>query len=344
MKRILLILCLFIFLSCGGEAKITLKFVQPQSTIEYIDEKPLDIALEVQGGVDSVSVVLNNEFSISLQDYRARIQNSELRLGENVLVAKAYKSGKQTAKKYLLFHVKTTHSPSIWKPQIIRKLKHETDAFTQGLFFHKGKLYESTGGRGRSRLMIRDSKDGKEIKSVNLANRYFGEGATIYDNKVYYITWTSGEGFIFDAESLQKLATFNYARYTQEGWGLATIKNQLVMSNGTEKLLFFDPQTMQFQKTISVLSHRGKEKNLNELEYDGKFLYANVWLTNEIMVINPKSGRVEAIIDCSDLVAQERSRNNNSDNVLNGIAYNPNNQNFYLTGKNWEYIYEVSFK
>ncbi len=342
MKQILSILCLFIILSCGEEKKVTLKFAQPQGSIEHTDEKPLKITLEVKGQVDSVSVVLNNEFSIRLEDYSARIHNSKLRLGENVLIAKAYKSGKQIAKKYLLFHVKTTHSPSVWKPEIIRKLKHETDAFTQGLFFHKGKLYETTGERGHSRLMIRDLKDGKILKSVKLANRYFGEGATIYGNKVHYLTWTSGEGFIFDAETLQKLATFNYARYTQEGWGLTTIANQLVMSNGTEKLLFFDAKTMQFQKTISVLSHRGKEKHLNELEYDGTFLYANVWLTNEIMVINPQSGRVEAIIDCTDLVKQEKIKQ--TDNVLNGIAYNPKNQNFYLTGKNWEHIYEVRLR
>lgn len=343
MYKLFFAFCLFYLVSCGTSGKVTLSFEQPKSDTQYFDDKDLEIKLNLQGEVDSLSLVLNNLDLIPMQENRARINAKKLLLGENILVAQAYKAGKSVAKKYLLFDVATKHVPERWKVKVLRRLKHETDAFTQGLFWHNNKLYETTGENGHSRLMIRDTKDGNILKMVKLADSYFGEGATMLKNKIYYITWNSGNGFVFDMETLQQLSTFNYSKYTKEGWGLTTINDNLVMSNGSEKLLFFRPQGMQLYKSLSVISNRGKHTELNELDYDGTYIYANVWQTNEIMVINPNSGRVEAIIDGTNLVKKEKNAQQNPhSDVLNGIAYNPVSQTFYLTGKNWEHIYEVA--
>lgn len=345
MRRIVVIACLFIFVACGVSRKVKMEFEQPVSGITYIDSQDVQVKLSIEGTVDSVILTLNNEYRTLLQKNQANFTSQQTVLGENVLVAEAYQSGKRVAKKYLLFQIITKHVPAIWKPKVLRKLKHETDAFTQGLFVHNGKLYETTGERGHSRLMVRDLEDGAVLKTVAIPARYFGEGATVWNQKIYYITWTSGEGFVFDAEHLKQEGTFKYGKYTKEGWGLATVDNNLVMSNGSEKLLFLNPETMQLYKSLSVVSNRGKQTQLNELEYDGTYLYANVWFANEITVINPTTGRVEAIIDCKDLVKLEKNAQANPDSdVLNGIAYNSETHTFYLTGKNWEHIYEVSLE
>lgn len=342
MRKTFMFACLFVLVACGASRKVEMKFEQPVNGNRYTDTKNIEVKLSIEGAVDSVVLMLNNEHRILLQEYRANLTPQQTVLGENVLVAEAYKSGKKVAKKYLLFEIVTNHIPTIWKPKVLRKLKHEADAFTQGLFIHNEKLYETTGERGHSRLILRDLKDGNILKSVAIPAKYFGEGATVWNQKVYYITWTSGEGFIFDAEHLTKEGTFNYGKYTKEGWGLVAVEKSLVMSNGSDKLLFFHPENMQFYKSLNVVSNRGKQAQLNELEYDGHYIYANVWMTNEITVINPRSGRVEAIIDCTNLVRQEKRALQNPDSdVLNGIAYSARTQTFYLTGKNWEHIYEV---
>lgn len=345
MSRVLYIFCLLWFISCGTSEKVALDFEKPQKGIEYTDEQNIEVLLNIEGDTDSVVVILNNQENIPLENNAATISADHLLLGENILVAKAYKGGKDIAKKYLLFQLKTNHTPTLWKPNVLRKIKHETDAFTQGLFVYEDKLYESTGERGHSRLMIRDMHNGEVLKETKLNGKYFGEGATVYNGQLYYITWTSGEGFIFNAETLQETAKFNYGKHTAEGWGLTTVGESLVMSNGSEKLLFFHPQTMQLYKTLTVLSDKGEQTQLNELEYDGTYLYANVWMTNEILVISPRTGRVEAIIDCSGLfVLEKRAQNNPMSDVLNGIAYRPETGTFFLTGKNWEHIYEVDLK
>ncbi|MBS9767624.1 MAG: glutaminyl-peptide cyclotransferase [Flavobacteriaceae bacterium] len=328
--------------SCGVSDKIEIAFESPKATEKYFDNTPISVKLEVAGQPDSVVLVLNKEHRVSLQDNQANIPAENLLLGENVLVAQAYKKGKSSIKKYALFEVKTKTIPQKWQVKILRKIQHGKDAFTQGLFIHNGKLYETTGERGHSRLLCRDLENGKVLQTKKIDNRYFGEGATIWNNHIYYITWTSGQGFVFDADTFLQTATFQYGKYTEEGWGLTTIGEQFAMTNGTDKILFFNPQTMQLTKELSVNSNEGKWQSLNELEFDGIYLYANVWLTNKIVAINPKSGVVVAVIDCTNLVnLEENARYNPESDVLNGIAYNPETKTFYLTGKNWEHIYEV---
>lgn len=339
--RLVCSIFLWLLVACGGQQKveITLKVTPQKNT--YKDSEIVTLDVVSDSHLDSVIIRFNNEF-IKWNGTPIVLSKNHYKMGENLLVAEAMKGGKTVNKKYAQFLVKPTKNPKQWGVKVLRRLKHERNAFTQGLSYYKGLIYETTGENGHSRIIVRRKEDGTIIKSEPIADKYFGEGSTIFQNKLYYITWLSGEGFVFNAQTLEHERTFRYGNYTKQGWGLTSVGSQLVMSNGTEKLLFFEPQTMRLQGSIDVYTPMGKQTELNELEYDGKYIYANVWMKDIILVIQPKTGTVEAVIDGSSLFKMEKyAKENPNEDVLNGIAYNPEANTFYLTGKNWEYIYEV---
>jgi glutamine cyclotransferase len=166
---------------------------------------------------------------------------------------------------------------------------------------------------------------------------YFGEGITIFGNAIYQLTWQEQKCFIYNKESLQLEREVSYVG---EGWGLCNDGKLLIMSNGTERLTFRNPKTFAVERTIEVYTHQGPVTNLNELEYADGLIYANVWMTNKVAVIDPMSGKVLAEIDATDLVLEGKQ----SGDVLNGIAYNPTTKKWYMTGKNWPKLFEVMFK
>lgn len=211
---------------------------------------------------------------------------------------------------------------------------HDTQAFIQGLVIHEGKLYESTG-QEKSWLGIVDINTGKADKKVILDDAYFGEGITILNNKIYQLTWKSKVGFIYDLKTFKKLGEFTYET---EGWGITHDSQHLIMSDGTEKLLFLDTVTFKPVKTLRVTDENGAVKMLNELEYVEGFIMANVWETNNIVKIDPNTGKVVGRLDLSSLTRDARMRNPNAE-VLNGIAYHPVTKLLLVTGKNWPMIY-----
>lgn len=322
--------------------QVTLTYGQPAKGQIYNDKATIPVQIAVEGTADSVILYCNRRRQPPSKNNTWEIPVPALVMGENLLVANAYKNGKSVAKKYIQFKVQPQTPSQKWSYKLIRKIHHATTSFTQGLFYHKGKLYESTGERGHSKLMTINPKDGKVLKSVKLTSHYFGEGATILNDKVYQITWTSGIGFIYDAETLKETSTFNYQKDSSQGWGLTTYKSQLVMSNGSHQLLFFDAKTMQLEDFIEVYSSNGKENMLNELEYAQGYIYANIWFKNHIAIIAPETGKVIAYIDCQELATAEQKLGiNPAEDVFNGIAYNADTDTFYITGKRWHYIYEV---
>lgn len=340
--RLVYSIFLGLLVACGGaKQKIDMEIeVNPQKKI-YKDNEAISIDIVANNRVDSITIRFNNSY-VKWQNTPIVLNKNHYKMGENLLVAEAMKDGKVASKKYATFSVIPSENPKQWDFKILRKLKHERDAFTQGLSYYNGLIYETTGENGHSRVIMRTAKDGSILKKVDIPAKYFGEGSTIFEDKLYYITWLSGEGFVFHTNTLEQERTFQYGSYTKQGWGLTAIGSQLVMSNGSEKLLFFEPKTMRLQGTVNVYTPMGKQMELNELEYDGKYIYANVWMKDIILVIQPKTGKVEAVIDASRLFKMEKyAKDNPSEEVLNGIAYNPETNTFYLTGKNWEYIYEV---
>ena len=222
-----------------------------------------------------------------------------------------------------------------YKAQVVAEYPHDRTSYTQGLFFYEGQMYESTGLNGKSTFRKVDIRTGKALYRLNFDRRYFLEGSVEKDGNVYMLTWQNNVAFVYDAKTLKYKKSYSYPR---EGWGLATDGKSLIASDGSANLYFLDDDFRTARKVTVRLNGR-PVNDLNELEYiDGK-IWANVYLTDLIVIVNPADGNVEATVDCSGLLPS-RLRYDDTD-VLNGIAYNPADGKIYLTGKNWCRLYEV---
>lgn len=221
---------------------------------------------------------------------------------------------------------------------IVNTYPHDSKAYTQGLEFHNGILLEGTGQYGTSTLRKTDYKTGNATKKIDLDQKYFGEGITVLNNKLYQLTWQNNKGFIYDANTFEKIKDFDYFK-NMEGWGLTNDGEKLYMSVGTEKIYILDPETLKEVDHINVYTKTTKIEALNELEWiDGK-IWANVYQKDAIAVINPKTGAVEGLVNLSDL--KEKITKNQNTDVLNGIAYNPVSKTIFVTGKNWDKMFEI---
>jgi glutaminyl-peptide cyclotransferase len=232
-----------------------------------------------------------------------------------------------------------TSSPSVQRltVSVIAEYPHDAQAYTQGLVFHEGRMFESTGLYGESTLRETDVQTGAVLRSIALPVDRFGEGLALVGDRLFQLTWRAGEAYVYTRDTFEKLDTFSYST---EGWGLCHDGSRLIMSDGSDRLTFRSPATFDVETSATVTLDGAPVRRLNELEYVNGYVYANVFLTDEIMKIDPATGRVVAVIDASSLYpASERAY----DEVLNGIAYNPATQTFYLTGKRWPTLYEVVF-
>ncbi len=217
---------------------------------------------------------------------------------------------------------------------VTRAFPHDPTSFTQGLLWHDGALYESTGLEGQSKLRRVDLQSGQTIKNVNLPGQYFAEGLALADDKLYQLTWQSKIGFVYDAKTFVPLAKFNYQN---EGWGLTFDGTDLIQSDGTDGLTFRDTKSFAAKRTIKVTRDGAALRDLNELEWIDGYVWANVWQTDEIVVINPIDGRVVASLNLSGLMGQ--TERTGREDVLNGIAYDAASKRLFVTGKNWSKLY-----
>jgi glutamine cyclotransferase len=219
--------------------------------------------------------------------------------------------------------------------KVVRAYPHDARAFTQGLEYYDGYLYESTGIAGQSTVRKVALESGKVVRKVNLLSQYFGEGLTIFHGRIYQLTWLSKKGFIYDLRTFRQLGEFPY---DTEGWGLTHDDKSLIMSDGTNKIRYIDPVSFRVTRTIEVYAGREGVVNLNELEYVKGEILANIWHAPRIARINPRSGQVLAWIDLSSIVAQEH---HGEEAVLNGIAYDKSGDRLFVTGKNWSKVFEI---
>lgn len=220
-------------------------------------------------------------------------------------------------------------------PRIVRTLPHDTGAFTQGLFLARGRLYESAGLYGQSGVRMHDARSGALLKSVPLPAAYFGEGCAASGNTVVQITWREQTAFVY---SLDSLAPAGQIMYGGEGWGLTSDGSRFFMSNGSDTI-FVRNARFTVVKKIPVTMRGKPVANLNELEFARGKLYANIWYSTEIVEIDPGSGAVKRIVDCGELVNQERPSSDEC--VLNGIAWDRESDLFYVTGKKWKRLFVV---
>lgn len=223
--------------------------------------------------------------------------------------------------------------------KVVKTFPHDRNAFTQGLLWHDGVLYEGTGREGLSFVRRVDLNTGKVLRQSKLPPEVFGEGLVLDGDRLIQITWQSGRAFVFDAQTFKPLGEW---KYKGEGWGLTTDGKELIMSDGSSQLIFRDPKTFAEKRRVKVTFNGKPLKMLNELEWIAGQVWANVWQTDYIVRINPQTGAVEDYLDCSGLLSSN-SRVGKED-VLNGIAYDAQTKRIFLTGKLWPKLFEIKLE
>jgi glutamine cyclotransferase len=228
--------------------------------------------------------------------------------------------------------------PSYYTYEVVNTYPHDITSYTQGLEFYNGELYESTGQKKESKLRKVNFETGEVLRNINLDDAYFGEGLTILNDKIYQLTWQAKRGFVYDVNTFEKLSNFNYGT-SKEGWGICNDGTTLYKSDGTEKIWLLNPENLTEKSHIEVYTEKGKIPSLNELEWINGKIFANIYQRNGVVIINPKTGGVEGVIDfkpLKKLVTQHPKLD-----VLNGIAYHPERKTVFVTGKNWDKLFEV---
>lgn len=228
--------------------------------------------------------------------------------------------------------------------KLVNTYPHDTNLFIEGFLIQDGQLYESTGSPDettKSMIGITDLKTGRFQKKIELDNKiYFGEGICALEGKLYQMTYKNQQGFVYDLKSFKQISTFAYSN--AEGWGMTTDGKHLIMSDGTDVITYWNPKDLKPIKTLKVTGNGVPQNYLNELEFIKGYIYANIWMSNVIVKIDPTSGVIVGQIDLSPLVYDAKTKSAHAE-VLNGIAYDAATDKIYVTGKLWKNIYEVQF-
>ena len=288
--------------------------------------------------VDSVAYALDSKrvsSTIGLSETSLPLEN--LKLGNKTITATIYSEGEtfEATENIILL---SSITPKLYTYKILETYPHDIKAYTQGLEFINDTLYESTGTYKISSLRKTNYKTGEVLQKVDLADSYFGEGLTILNDKIYQLTWREKTGFIYNLSDMKKTGTFVYGK-SKEGWGLCNDGKTIFKSDGTEKIWTLDPNTLSEVDHIELYTNTSKIPKVNELEWvDGK-IYANIYERDAIAIVDPTNGAVEGVIDLSDL--KSKVTQHEALNVLNGIAYNGEENILYITGKNWDKLFKI---
>ncbi len=329
-KFILLLVSIFTLVSCNNEYELKLETPKQLSkngkfTVKVTEKnnKPIDSVLYSLNGKKSST---KNTFDLSNE-----------RLGKHTISAIVF-YGKKNKKLTNTIIKLSPNKPTVYSYEIVNEYPHDANAFTQGLEYHNGFLYESTGQYKESSLRKVALETGKVLKKINLEAKYFAEGMTIKNDKIYQLTWQSNEGFIYNLKDFKFEKSFGYGK-SREGWGLTHNSTHLIKTDGTERMWFLNPETLKEERFIETYSNKRKVDKLNELEYINGEIYANVWQKNIILIVNPKNGAIDGILDLNGL--QQKAGQRGQDNVLNGIAYDKEKNRLFVTGKRWNTLFEI---
>ncbi len=333
-KLFILLISSLLLTSCEKEYKF--QFDSPK---EIAVDKSFAIEVKEVNGqpIDKISYSFNGK-SI---EKPSEINLSNEKLGKHALTA-VVQYGNKSKKLNNTIILLAANEPKVYNYKIINTYPHDVTAYTQGLEYKDGYLYESTGRKGKSSLRKVNLKDGKVLKKHHLDAQYFAEGMTILNDKIYQLTWQSKKGFIYDLEKFVKIDTFHYNQ-SIEGWGLTNNGEKLIKTDGTQKVWFIDPKTLKETGYIESYTNKQKVKDLNELEFVNGKIYANVWQKNILLIMNPENGAIEGIADLNGL-EKEVSRSqklDKNDEVLNGIAYDKEGDRLFVTGKHWGKLFEI---
>tara|TARA_A100001011_G_C14311437_1_gene845802 strand:- start:3208 stop:4230 length:1023 start_codon:yes stop_codon:yes gene_type:complete len=314
-------------------------------------EPKIQISTGVKGNKGNFEKVLNLVIKTSLEEFDISyyLNNKQIKkthrfletdpLGEyNIRVE--LRKGDKIFKKNIIYTLLSDKPPKLYKYQIVNVFPHDIEAYTQGLEFDGDDLYESTGLNGKSTLRKVNYKTGKIIEIKKLDDAFFGEGITLIDNKIIQLTWKSLKGLIYNKTNLEMIKSFPYFD-SKEGWGLCNDGNKLYKSDGSQNIWILNPSNFSEENRIQVVTNKSTLKKINELEWVSGKIYANTYQFKKdvVVIINSKTGRVEGVVDFSGL--KEKVKQHNKLNVLNGIAYHKKRKTFFVTGKNWNKMFEV---
>jgi len=305
----------------------------------------LPVSFKVPEGLQKVELIYNDslfqQWLTPKGDIQFPLTPSIYGVGTKSLILRSYLQDGTVLDDSRLIRVVSDIAPKMNKAVIVQSFPHSSDSYTQGLEFDGNTLYEGTGDPGQQGKTVVGQVDlsaGTFTAIKNgLDHNYFGEGITIMGNELFQLTWRNGKCFVYDKKTMKLLREYTY---TGEGWGLCNDGQYLIQSDGTERIYFRDPKTFQVVRTIEVYDNKNPRVFLNELEYIDNRIYANVYQTNTVLIIEPGTGRVLEEIDATELEKQGK----NGGDVLNGIAYNKEKKQLYMTGKNWTKLFQVSIE
>ncbi|WP_316804637.1 glutaminyl-peptide cyclotransferase [Pedobacter nototheniae] len=319
-------------------------FISPESGTNVALGKELDINIQFgkEKPVDSVIYFIDSTKIVSQKDTAdIKLKTAGFKMGSHLITAKIYKDG-QSEDLTSNINILAAQAPVEYTYKVIKTLPHDTSSYVEGLEYHDGFFYESAGSYGTSSLRKVNVNTGKVIQKTDLDKKYFGEGITVVGNKIIQLTYREKVGFVYDKATFKKLAEFPYT-VGIEGWGLAFDGAKILNTDGSNTIYFLDKDTYQKIGSIDVFDDKGPIKQINELEYiDGK-IYANVYTTNNILIINPETGAVEGKIDLSGLLPNGyfKTEDEIANNVLNGIAYDKAGKRLFVAGKKWPNIFQI---
>ena len=330
-------LILLFITSCDNKYKFKLD-VSKKTTLN--GEVNINLKEENNKPIDNIQFFIDGK-EISSQGNSLNLKASDFGIGKHTVSALAFYPGK-TKKLNNSFEVFANNKPAIYKYKIINSYPHDKKAYTQGLEYYNGFLYETTGRRGESSLRKVEIKTGKVLQKIDLDKEYFGEGMTILDDKIYWLTWEAKKGFVYDLKTFTLEKEFVY-NHSKEGWGLTNDGSELIKSDGSNKIWFLDTETLKEKRSIQVYSNDRAVDNINELELIDNKLYSNKYQKNTIVIIDIKTGAVVGLADLRPL-EKEMAKTQKlvaQDEVLNGIAYDKENDRLFVTGKNWGKLFEI---
>lgn len=335
-KFIIMITGLLVLNACDDGKHFNLNYKTPADELQLTEALILEISPTKDETIDSVAYTLQDKNKVTLGN-NIKIPLEDVLLGKHVLKLKLYAEGDEYELKENI-KILNNKPPKIYKFEVVNAYPHDIEAYTQGLEFYQDSLYESIGHYGESALRKVDLETGKVLKEHNMKSHYFGEGLTIYDDKIYQLTWREGEGLVYDVNTFEVEDKFRYVE-SEEGWGLCHDENYVYKSDGTDKIWRLDKKTLEEIDYIQPTTHQSVSEKLNELEFVEGKIYANTYGKDGVAIINPKNGAIEAVIDFRKLKLQVKQHQDLD--VLNGIAYHPETKKLYVTGKNWNKLFEV---
>jgi len=336
-------------MSCGGGNTATsklfdIKLEGNKNTFKQNETIKIQLINKKNKTVDKISYFIDEkELIVTNNTITLDIPN----LGNKTLVAKIKYDNSSEELGIISKKIKVLapKGPDVYTYEIINEYPHDIGAYTQGLEFYKDTLYESTGKRGVSSLRKVNYKTGEVLRKTALDSIYFGEGITILNDKIYQLTWQNKTGFIYDVTDFKKEGDFQYNQ-SKEGWGLCNNGEKIFKSDGTEKIWILNPDTLIEESYIETVTNKSIFNKANELEYVDRKIYANVYQKESMMIIDPISGAIEGVINFGGLKNKVKKGGNWDDNnsVFNGVAYHPTKKTFFVTGKNWDKLFEVQIK